>query len=315
MNSRGLAKVLALPLHFLEENKSITFDIYIRAGGKSVLYCRANDPRVDERVKRLKSKKGLEYFFVLDEQYSAFIDYLGGNLEGVFQDSERSLKEQVRDIYFQQRGLLIVLSADPQSKEYYSILRSTCSAYYKFFSENVGALEHLYQCSFEARDFDFWLDHSLRVAALSSRLIADSEADEAGKPIQEIVMGAFLHDIGYVTEEWEIRKPMDRKNPLYKGHPLGGTKVMDHSHVSPWVSAVILKHEEHIDGSGFPAGLRESDFDPAIQCVAAADAFDRLYTLQGMSFDEALKKLLIDKMGAYPLPLLQRLQSVIKQIS
>jgi HD superfamily phosphodiesterase len=311
-----MQKTLALPLHFLDENKTIDFDIYVWAGGKPVLYCRADDIKLSERISKLKSKKGLDHFLVIEKHYSAFIGHMSAGLESVYQtDPARKLKQQVEDIYYQQRGLLIVLSAEPSSKEYYSILRSTCSSFYNFFCSNEDALRYFYQLNFENNEFDLWLNHSLRVAALSARLISESETDEAGKPIFDIIMGAFLHDMGYLALPWNQQEVQSTKDPIYKGHPLEGVKLLDHAHVNPWVRSVILKHEEHIDGSGFPAAIREDDLDPIIQCVAVANAFDRLFTLQKKSFEEALKKILIDKMGAYPLPLLQKLQGIIKGLS
>ncbi len=315
MTPREVKKTLALPLNFLRDGKPISFDIYVWAGGKPVLYCRSDDVRINERVERLKNKKGLQYFLVLKQDYSSFIEYLGGELETVFSNSNRTLKEQVTDIYFQQRGLLIVLSADPTSKEYYSILRSTCSSYFNFFCQNPEALKYLYECSFESKDSDLWLDHSIRVTALASRLISESKVDEPGKPIYEIIMGSFVHDFGYLVKEWPITNYMDLKNLNYKTHPENALELFNLEHVNPWVKSVIHKHEEHIDGSGFPTGAREDEIDPTIQCVAVANAFDRLRTLQKLSADDALKRLLIEKMGAYPLPLLQCVQNIIKEIS
>lgn len=315
--SQAHKKTLALPLHFLNEDREISFDIYVWAGGKPVLYCRADDVNLKDRIQRLKSKKGLEHFHVQKSDYATFITYMAKGLEDAYQNSSgKSLSEQVSDIYFQQRGLLIVFAADPASKVNYSVLRSTCAPFYQFFSNDNRALEELYKCSFESSDYDLFLTHSVRAAALSSRLIAELGVDEAGKPIFDVIMGAFLHDFGYLEEEWPLTVPLSpSENSAYKNHPLTGVKFLNYDHVIPWVRNVISKHEEHIDGTGFPAGIREEDIDPTIVCVAVACAFDVLRTLHKKSYEDALKQMLIDKMGAYPLNLLQKLQGIVKDIS
>lgn len=310
-----MKKTLALPLHFLNEDKKVDFDIFIWAAGKPILYCRKTDAQLSERIKSLKAKKNLKYFLVLEEDYSSFIGYLSQGLEETFsKKDDLNLKEQCENIYYQQRGLLIALSADPTSKEYYSILRSTCASFYDFFHKEDDSLRAFLTTEINMSEFDLLLTHSLRVAALSSRLIFETQNDQAGKPVFDVIMGAFLHDFAFATKPWDFKSPDYNKSPDFKDHPQNGIEFLSADHLNPWVRSVIVTHEEHIDGSGFPNGISEEEFDPILQCVAIANAFDRLYTLQNKSYDGALKQLLIDKMGAYPLPTLQKLQTVIKSV-
>jgi HD-GYP domain-containing protein (c-di-GMP phosphodiesterase class II) len=312
-----MIQTLPLPLHFLDEEKPLAFDVYLQLGGKPVLYCRRDDVSLKERLVKLKAKKNLDHFLVLKEDYEAVIRYLSQGLKQIFETHlSLSLHQQVSAIYLQQRGLLLILSAAPSSKENFSILRSTCEPFYDFFVQNPQGLEALYQVEYGNEDFDLWLTHSVRVAALSSVLIERQKTDEPGKPIFDLIMGAFVHDFAFLKTPWKLREGLNPQEDLtYKNHPAEGVTLLDFDHVNPWVRSVILKHEEHIDGSGFPTGVREQDLDQALLCINVANAFDRLKTLQNLTFDEALKKILIDKLGAYPLEFLQTLQSIIKSIS
>jgi HD-GYP domain-containing protein (c-di-GMP phosphodiesterase class II) len=67
-----------------------------------------------------------------------------------------------------------------------------------------------------------------------------------------------------------------------------------------------------MDGSGFPKKLTGDDVDPMVLVVGAANAYDRFTTFQGLNPKGALKALLIDKVGAYPLKDLQTLQNILK---
>jgi HD-GYP domain-containing protein (c-di-GMP phosphodiesterase class II) len=89
---------------------------------------------------------------------------------------------------------------------------------------------------------------------------------------------------------------------------LQGAKFLDQL-----VLSIITQHEEHADGTGFPKGLHEKDMDPLVVIVAMANAYDRLICFAGRSPKDALKNLLIDKLGAFPLPVLQNLQAILKR--
>jgi hypothetical protein len=60
------------------------------------------------------------------------------------------------------------------------------------------------------------------------------------------------------------------------------------------------------------AGVSGDDVDPMVLVVGAANAYDRFTTFQGLNPKGALKALLIDKDGAYPLKDLQTLQNILK---
>jgi HD-GYP domain-containing protein (c-di-GMP phosphodiesterase class II) len=132
-----------------------------------------------------------------------------------------------------------------------------------------------------------------------------------------MVLGAFLHDLDFASSNFDFRRPISsftkEEMKEYRKHPFDGAqKVQTVGHMDILVKQIILQHEEHSDGTGFPKGLREDDMDPSVLLVGASNVYDRFVTFEAQEPKDALKNLLIEKMGAYQLPFLQQLQAMLK---
>jgi HD-GYP domain-containing protein (c-di-GMP phosphodiesterase class II) len=49
---------------------------------------------------------------------------------------------------------------------------------------------------------------------------------------------------------------------------------------------IIAQHEEIIDGTGFPQGLKESKIDPMALLVGSANRIDRMLTFERVKREE-----------------------------
>jgi PAS domain S-box-containing protein/putative nucleotidyltransferase with HDIG domain len=93
------------------------------------------------------------------------------------------------------------------------------------------------------------------------------------------VMG-YLHDIGKITVPAEIlSKPghLSRAEfELIKAHPQAGYDILK-SVEFPWpVVDAILQHHEHLDGSGYPNGLKGEAIGLEARIIAVADIVDAM---------------------------------------
>lgn len=137
--------------------------------------------------------------------------------------------------------------------------------------------------------------------------------------IQQLMsLGALVHDFGHQDSGLEIDRPITAMTPAeketYLKHPAHGSQqLQDKKHFDQLVLNIVAQHEEHIDGSGFPAGLREKDMDPAVVIVSSANAFDRLITIEGISPADAGKRIMMEKVGHYPLSHIQKLTEILRQ--
>lgn len=126
--------------------------------------------------------------------------------------------------------------------------------------------------SLEIRDFNT-AGHSRDVLNLGLII-----AEGLGIPIdRQLRDSLLLHDIGKLgipdrvllkessltPEEWEIMKK----------HPELGANLLGHFETYKEISAVILAHQEHFDGTGYPNGLKGEQIPLFSRIIAIADAY------------------------------------------
>jgi HD-GYP domain-containing protein (c-di-GMP phosphodiesterase class II) len=122
----------------------------------------------------------------------------------------------------------------------------------------------------------FTFGHSRAVAAL-----ADAAGGRIGLPaadIRAIRWAAYTHDIGELAipvSTWMRAGALtERETDAARLHPYHGERAL-----SPLggdgkaVAALVLRHHERLDGSGYHRYAKASDLSPAARILAAAEAF------------------------------------------
>ncbi len=116
--------------------------------------------------------------------------------------------------------------------------------------------------------------HSLFVALVSSYI-----AGQMGLPenrIGLVTTAGLLHDIGIMHIDPALLERShlmnsDERQHLY-AHPLTGWMILnEYPEYTPEVSEAVLQHHEHLDGSGYPRGLKEDAIGLAGQILAVAE--------------------------------------------
>lgn len=140
--------------------------------------------------------------------------------------------------------------------------------------------------------------HSRNVARLAVRIAREMGLDEAD--VRRIRVGALLHDIGKVGVSGNIiRKPAsleEHEGIAMKRHPVISAEIMVPVEFLREASDIVRHHHEHIDGSGYPDGLKGEEIPTGSRVILVADAFDAMTTdrpyRKGRSKDDALKVLM-----------------------
>jgi response regulator RpfG family c-di-GMP phosphodiesterase len=148
----------------------------------------------------------------------------------------------------------------------------------------------------EARD-DYTGNHVERVARYA--VATGRELGLEGEEIRHLWVGALLHDVGKIGVPDQILRKPGRLTPEeyaeMKRHPeIGGAIMARSAFLRPALPAV-LHHQEHWDGSGYPAGLRGEAISLQGRIVSVADTFDAIVTSRpyrpGRSPEEAVAEL------------------------
>jgi|DewCreStandDraft_2_1066082.scaffolds.fasta_scaffold00190_11 putative nucleotidyltransferase with HDIG domain len=120
--------------------------------------------------------------------------------------------------------------------------------------------------------------HSERVVAYALALA--KEMGCSGEFLEHLERGALLHDIGKIgvpdailckpgpltEEEWVIM----RRHPVLGYQMLAGIPFLEEART------IVLHHQEHYDGRGYPQGLRGEEIHLGARIFAVIDAFDAL---------------------------------------
>jgi PAS domain S-box-containing protein len=139
--------------------------------------------------------------------------------------------------------------------------------------------------------------HEKRVAALSCAIAREMGFTE--DRIEGVRISGFLHDTGKIVVPADIlSKPTNLNEYEYgiiKTHPQVGYDVLKGLEF-PWpVAQATLQHQERLDGSGYPAGLKGEAIIMEARILAIADVFEAMTNHRpyrpALGIDKALEEI------------------------
>ena len=139
--------------------------------------------------------------------------------------------------------------------------------------------------------------HSGRVAKFS--LLIGQELGMSSADLDRLRIAALLHDVGKIgVDDRVLKKPgslTQEEFELMKQHTVKGANIMRPvSQLKEMLPAIEL-HHEHIDGRGYPYGLRGDQIPLMAKIIAVADTLDAMTTNRpyqsAMELEFALNKI------------------------
>ncbi len=120
--------------------------------------------------------------------------------------------------------------------------------------------------------------HARRVSALSLKLALTLGL--SGSETYLVSLGGLLHDLGKVALPdmvlWQQNSSEEVARKDLFQHPLIGARILAPMTTLQAVAAIVRMHHEHMDGSGYPDGLRGEEIPLGARIVAVADTYDAL---------------------------------------
>lgn len=163
-----------------------------------------------------------------------------------------------------------------------------------------------------ARKDDYSTAHSINVCVIT--LVFGMEQGLRGRRLENLGLGALLHDIGKVDQpnerlnragslnraEWQV---------MMRHADDGAEKVAAAGNIPGEVLDIIRMHHERIDGTGYPRGLRDEQVPETVRLVGLVNRYDSLTSDRpyrpGRPADEVLQELYNDSESAYGAELVQ----------
>lgn len=298
----------------LRGEQQIEFDLYIHLRERYVLYIRRGDSFEGDRLDRLREKK-LRKMFITPEDEVNYRSYLDTNLQVAYDpNSEKNIEDRAAIVQGHQQANAEEVMENPEDEKAYAQAKSGVEKYVDFLGENPAALASVLEIENTDKDIGH---HGVTVSTLA---VAMSEKVGITDPAQKqmLTLGCVLHDMGHLHHPVEFRKPVADFTPeelaTYKTHPqIGAEVVKDKQHFDQQVIQIIMQHEELLDGSGYPQKLTDKKIDKLALICGVANSYDRLVTFEDVEPKEAIKRLMIEKVGRYPLEYLTALKAVLKE--
>lgn len=131
----------------------------------------------------------------------------------------------------------------------------------------------------EARD-PYTAGHQKRVADLAAEI--GKEMNKAPGFIEGVRFAAQIHDIGKISIPAEILTKPSALNPLevamLRSHAQTGYEILKPL-MLPWpIAKIVLQHHERLDGSGYPAGIKDNEICLEAKIIAVADTVEAMST-------------------------------------
>ena len=165
-------------------------------------------------------------------------------------------------------------------------------------------------------------EHMLSVASLSVLIAVRAGFSQA--ETKEIVLGALLHDIGFINVKERYQgvilseEPEEIQKEIKRHVVYGYIEVEQQDWISPVSKEIILYHHERTDRSGYPFHMPGDKLKPQVRLVGLCDAFDNmvygnlekrkkvhealdeLMKSGGTRFDPELVKIFVNSVATYP---------------
>jgi len=160
--------------------------------------------------------------------------------------------------------------------------------------------------------------HSGRVAKYSILI-----AQQLGMPaveLEKIRISALLHDVGKIgVDDRVLKKPgalTTEEFTLMKQHPLKGANIMRPVAQLKEMLPGIELHHEHMDGGGYPHGLKGDDIPLMARIISVADTLDAMTTNRpyqsAMDLEFAMNRILALVSTKFDPAVVQALERVVK---
>ena len=275
-NGQGMVKVSP---YMVIPSRVGGFSLYLKQGGKLVLYAEKGELFTDEHKQRL-SLLDVDHLYVRASDYIHFTRYVQENLLELMDDETIPVGERARvwsdaTVSLAREAFDRSLPA-PVDKRRFQRIRSLIADSLRFLSRD-DALKELSRFIREGEEV---FHHGIGVMVLTVTTLC-SFMKEDSDLLVAVGMGAILHDIGKLELPQDIfHKKFDTLSradrDLVKSHPALGVGVCSALPLPQETLQCILFHHEREDGLGYPSGSTGHMLPSYVKALILCNEYDNL---------------------------------------
>jgi len=269
---------LPIYLESLRIDSVLNFDLFIQIGQEMILYRSADLPFTESSNHKLL-ENNVNRLYVNSKSRQKYQRYIEQNLDKILADREIPEPKKAGILYDTSQSLMKDVFENPTYGDNIKRSQSVVGNTVEFILKGQAAFHNLLKIS----SFDYYtFTHSVNVCTFAVALARQlGRGDE--KYLQELGVGALLHDVGKSKISERILNKRSRLSPMeleiMKKHPQWGVEILSESDmISPASCYPVLQHHERGTGGGYPNGLSFVDMHEYSRIVAVVDTFDAMTT-------------------------------------
>jgi len=171
---------------------------------------------------------------------------------------------------------------------------------YKKLQKIIEGTANIIMKVVETRD-PYSIGHQQRVSKLATTIAQEMKLSQ--DKIEGTRIASLVHDIGKVNLPTEIiikpNKLIDVEFNLIKNYPKVGYDILKKVDF-PWpIAEIVLQHQEKIDGSGYPRGLKGDEICIEAKILGVANVVEAMTSYKSyrtaLSIDESLAEIVENK--------------------
>jgi len=281
-------------------SQAVLFDIYIKLGtNKYLKILHSGDAFSKERIDKYKNEKKVEFLFFHNSDRRKFVQYNNFLAKKLIDNSAVPVYNKVNQLKNVSEKFLeeaFTVGLKPQVVEQG---KEVCETVFKL----IEGEDNLYQALRSFQNFDpTAYSHAFLVTLYSTAIIKQFEW-QSKTTIETTAMACMFHDIGkmLLPKELLTKRPHEmtpEELEEYKKHPELGVQLIEPNRaINNSIKQIVLQHHEAYDGTGFPFQKKGNKILTLANIVCLADDFVHVMVDNKIQPTEALRKILMDKIG------------------
>lgn len=276
----GRASRQLIPINplMLSVSEALCFDVYLKVDADSTpkLYCSRRLQLNPRQIQQLL-EAGITKLYIESDSYSSYLSELHSQWEVRLSRNPSVEADRTALMYEVVRAVLGEQFSSNDTSSIVDTCHKLSNAIVTVLHEGRMSISTLHEIMLHDSSL---CTHSANVAVYSA--ILARELGYCGSELQQIVMGALLHDIGNLDIPNLILAKPERLNEFERRevqkHASIGLRrlISSQKQLSFEQLMMVYQHHEKLNGSGYPVGILADEIHPWAKLCAVVSAFAAL---------------------------------------